>query len=85
MTEALVRKILEDYNKNSSSSFINYILILVEFVSKIFYWLSYNKEVSGPLAASFLLNLPNYYSLKAIVKTINPVLLKIKFQMILSG
>lgn len=47
--------------------------------------MSHNREVSGPLVASFLLDLLDHYSPKAVVKTINITLLKSKFLLILSG
>ncbi len=40
---------------------------------------------SGPLVVSYLLNLPDHYSLKAIVKTINIALLQAKFLLILNS
>ena len=47
--------------------------------------MSHDREISGPLIASYLLNLLDHYSLKAIVKITNIVLLQIKFLLILDG
>ncbi len=42
-------------------------------------------DYSRPLVASYLLNLPNHYSLKAIMKTINVDLFQAKFLLILNS
>lgn len=85
MAAAMVRKALKDHVKNPTPTFANYIPTLDKFALKAFNWLSHNCEVSGPLVASYLLDLPDHYSLKAIVILININLLKIKFPLILSS
>ncbi len=53
----------------------NYILTFDKFALEAFNPLSHDREISGPLVASYLLNFPNHYFLKAIVKIINIALL----------
>lgn len=59
--------------------------MLNKFALKAFNQFSFNRKVSRPLNASFLLDLPNYYFSKVVVKTININLLKTKFLLILSS
>ena len=47
--------------------------------------MSYDWEISESLVASYLLNLPDHYYPKAIVKTINITLLQAKFLLILNS
>lgn len=85
MAMTLVRKAFEDHDKNSILDSANYTPMLDKFALKAFNQLSYDHEVSGPLVASYLLDLPNHYSSQVIVKSININLLKIKFPIILNG
>ena len=59
--------------------------IFDKFALKVFNQLFHDEEISGPPVASYLLNLPDHYSLKAIVKTINIALLQAKFLLILNS
>ena len=68
MAAAMVRKIFKDHDKNPTSTSANYIPMLDKFTLKAINWLSYNHEVSGPLVASYLLDLLDHYFPKAIVK-----------------
>ena len=78
-------KASEDNDKNPTSIFANYLLILNKFALKVFNWLSHNWKINKLLVTSFLFDLQKHNSLKVIVKTINIKLLKIKFSLILNG
>ena len=79
-----MKKTFKKHDKNLTSTSTNYIPTLDKFSLKAFNWLSYKHKVSGPLFASYLFDLPDHYSPKAIVKLININLLKIKFLLILN-
>ncbi len=85
MVVAIVRKAFNDHNNNSMTGPSNYTPTLDKFALKAFNQLSHDREISGPLFASYLLNLSDHYSPKAIVKTINIALLQAKFSLILNG
>ena len=85
MTAAIVRKTFVNHDNNITTGSSNYTPTLDKFVLKVLNWLSYNREISRLLVASYLLNLPDYYSLKAIVKTMNIALLQAKFSLILNS
>ena len=84
LAAARVKKAFDDYDNNITTNPSNYTLILDKFTLKTFNQLSYDRKISGLLVASYLLNLINYYSPKAIVKTINIALLQVKFLLILN-
>lgn len=83
MATAIVRKTFE--NIEIRFGLDNIMPKLDKFVLKAFNQLSHNQKISGLLVASFLLCLPNYYFPTLVIKTINIVLLKIKFKLIFSG
>ena len=85
MAAAIVRKAFDNHDKDSTSTPANYIPTRDKFALKAFNWLSYNQEISGPLVASYLLNLLDHYFRKENVKTINIALLQAKFLLILNG
>lgn len=64
---------------------INASLKLNTFALKAFNCLLHDWKVNRLLVASFLFSFSDYYSLTAIIKTINIALLKIKFELILGG
>ena len=81
----MVKAALKNHNKNSISGLINYILTLDKFALKIFNRLSYDRKINRLLAVNFLLDLPDHYSLKVPIKTVNIILFNTKFQLILSS
>ncbi len=85
MAAAIVRKAFNNYDNNITTSPSNYIPTLDKFTFKTFNQLFHDREISGLLVASYLLNLSNHYSPKAIVKTINITLFQAKFSLILNG
>ncbi len=85
MAAAVVRKTFDNHDNNITTGPSNYTLTLDKFALKAFNWLSHDQEISGPLVASYLLNLPDHYSPKAIVKIWNIALLQVKFLLILNG
>lgn len=85
MTTAIVKKAFENYDKNPIPTSANYTRTLDKFALKAFNKLSHDRKVSRPLVASSLLDLPDHYFSKAIVKSININFLKIKFSLILSS
>ncbi len=85
MAAAIVRKAFDNYDNNITTGSSNYTLTLDKFTLKAFNQLSHDREINGPLVASYWLNLPNHYFLKVIVKTINIALLQAKFLLILNS
>ncbi len=85
MAAAIVRKAFDDYHNNIMTSLSNYTPTLDKFALKAFNRLFHDREMSGTLVASYLLNLPDNYSPMAIVKTINIALLEAKFLLILNS
>lgn len=71
----IVSKVFNDYDNNLMTDPSNYTSLLDKFSLKAFNWLSHDWEISRPLVISYLLNLPNHYSLKVIMTTINIALL----------
>ncbi len=71
MVATIVKKAFDDHDKDSTNSPANYTHSLDKFALKAFNRLSHDREISGPLVASYLLNLPDHYSLKVNMKTIN--------------
>lgn len=82
---AIVRKTFDNHDKDLITNPSNFILTLNKFALKAYNLLSHNREMSGLLVASYLLNLPDHYSPKAIVKSINIALMQAKFSLILDG
>ncbi len=74
-----MRKAFDNHDNNITISPSNYTPTLNKFALKEFNWLSHDWEICRPLIASYLLNLPDYYFVKAIVKTIHIALLQGKF------
>ncbi len=85
MVAAIVRKAFDDHDNNITTGPSNYTPTLDKFALKAFNRLSHDREISRPLVASYLLNLSDHYSPKAIMKTINIALLQAKFSLILNG
>ncbi len=85
MTAAIVRKTFNNHDNNIMTSLSNYTPIFDKFALKAFNQLFHDREISRPLIASYFLNLPDHYSPKAIVITINITLLQAKFLLILNG
>ncbi len=85
MAAAIVRKPFDDHENNITTGPSNYTSTLDQFALKAFNQLTHDREISGPLVASYLLNLLNHYFPKAIVKTINIALLQVKFSLILNS
>ncbi len=79
-----MRKAFDDHDNNITTGPSNYTPTLDKCALKAFNWLSHNREISEPLVASYLLNLPNHYFSKAIIKTMNNILLQAKFSLILN-
>ena len=50
-----------------------------KFALRVFNQLAYDREISGPLVANYLLGLPNHYTLSDNVKSINLVILRKRF------
>ncbi len=50
-----------------------------KFALRAFNCLAYDREISGPLVASYLLGLPDYYTLSDNVKSINLAILRKRF------
>ncbi len=71
MAAAIVRKAFDYHDNNITTGFSNYIPTLDKFAWKVFNQLSHDWEISRPLVASHLLNLPDHYSAKVIIKIIN--------------
>lgn len=82
---AIVKKVFNNHDNNLTTDLSNYTPTLDKFILKAFNQLFYNRKISGSLIASYLLNSSDYYSPKAIVKTINIVLLQAKFLLILDN
>ena len=85
MVAAIVRKAFNNRDNNITTSFFNYIPTLDKFALKVFNQLSHNREISRPLVTSYLVNLPDHYFSKAIMKTINTALFQAKFSLILNN
>ncbi len=85
MIAAIVRKAFDNYDNNITTGLSNYTPTLDKFVLKAFNRLFQDQEFSGPLVVNYLLNLPDHYFPKAIVKTINIALLQAKFSLILNS
>ena len=84
MATAIVRKAFEDQNKPGFGP-LSYMPTLDKFLLKAFNRLSYNCEVNGLLIAEFLLDLLDYYTLNAPVKSTDFFVLKTKFLLLISG
>ncbi len=82
MAAAIVRKAFDNHDKDSTNSSANYTPSLDKFALKAFNRLSHDWEISGPLVASYLLDLPDHYFPKVNIKTINIALLRAKFSLI---
>lgn len=82
MGMAINRIIFE--NLDIRSSITNTLLKLDKFIFKSFNWLLYIQKISRLLVVSFLFNLINHYFIIVVVKTLNIILLKTKFELILS-
>ena len=82
---AIVRKTFDNHDNNITTGSSNYTPTFDKFALKAFNQLFHDRKISGLLVASYLLNLPDYYSPKAIGKTINITLLQAKFLLILNG
>ena len=54
-----------------------------KFVLCALNWLIYNREIIGPLAASFFLELPKYYTLQRFIRRINLYSLQYKIALLL--
>ena len=80
-----MKKAFDNYDNKLTIHSSNDTSTLAKFALKAFKWLSYNRETSRFLIASYLLNLPNYFSPKAIVKTNNITFLQVNFLWILDG
>ena len=84
MAAAIVRKAFEDQDKPGPGP-PSYTPNLDRFSLKAFNRLSHDHQVSGPLVAGFLLDLPDHYTPDAPVKSINISVLKDKFPLLISG
>lgn len=82
MAIAINRIIFE--NLDIRSSITNTLLKLDKFILKSFNWLLYIQKISRLLVVSFLFDLINHYFIIVVVKTLNIILLKTKFELILS-
>lgn len=71
---AIMRKTFDNYDNNQTIDLFNYMFIFNKFTLKVFNWLFYGWQMNKSLVASYLLNLPNYYFLKTIIKIINIIL-----------
>lgn len=80
---AIIRKAFKDFDIKSGTT--NTLLGLDKLALNAFDWLSHNRKVSRPLVASFFLDLPDHYFPTVVMKTINILLLKTKFDLTLSG
>ncbi len=78
---AIVKKAFDNHDNNITTGPSSYISTLDKFPLKVLNQLSHNQEINRPLVASYMLNLPNHYSLKVIVKIINIALLQAKLLM----
>lgn len=79
----IIKKIFKNQKKNSFRlSF--YSLNIDKFLLKIFNRLSYNYKISKVVIARFLLNIPDYYTLNVLIKSINISILKAKFLLLIS-
>ena len=83
MAAAIVRKAFEDRDK-PGPGLPSYLPTLDKFLLKVFNKLLHNREVSGPLVAGFLLDLPDHYTPNAPIKSMNLFVLKIKFLLLIS-
>ncbi len=84
MAVAIMKKAFNDHDNKITTGPSNYTPTLDKFALKAFNQLSHDRKISGPLVASSLLNLPDHYLPKAIVKTINIALLQAKLLLILN-
>lgn len=82
MAAAIVRKAFK-YQEKSGLRLLFYIPTLDKFSLKVFNKLSHNREVSGPLVAGFLLDLPDHFTPNASVKSINLSIFKTKFPLLI--
>ncbi len=85
MATAIVRKVFDDHEKDSTNSPANYTPSFNKFTLKAFNQLSHDREIIGPLVASYLLDLPDNNFLKVNMKTINIAFLQAKFSLILNS
>ncbi len=85
MAESIVRITFNYHDKDSTNSPTNYTPSLDKFALKAFNRLSHDREMSGLLVACYLLDLPDHYSPKVNMKTINIASLRAKFSLILNG
>ncbi len=84
MVAAIERKGFNNHDNNITTGFSNYTSTLNKFALKAFNWLFHDREISWPLVASYLLNLPHPYSPNVIITMINIALLQAKFLLILN-
>ena len=84
MITAIIKKTFENQNK-PGLRLLFYTPILDTFSLKAFNKLLHDYEVSKPLIARFLWDLPNHYTPNALVKLINISMLKTKFPLLISG
>lgn len=85
MVVAIVKNAFNNHDKNPIINPPNFIPTLNKFALKTFNQLFYDQEISKLLVTSYLFNLPHYYSLKVIIKTINIAFLQAKFSLILDS
>lgn len=77
MEAAFVKKAYDDMQLSSADVITH--VALDEFALKAFNCLAYYREISGPLVASYLLGLPDHYTLSNNVKSINLAILWNRF------
>lgn len=82
---ARMRKAFDNHDTNIMIGSSNYTLTFDKYALKAFNQLFHDREISRLLVTSYLLNLPDHYSLKAIIKTINITILQAKLLLILNG
>lgn len=85
MAAAMVRKAFDDHENQLGDGPGMYTPSLDKFALKAFNRLSHDREVSGSLVASFLLDLPDHYTPKTSLKSINLSTLRAKFPLFLEG
>lgn len=83
MAATIIRKTFENLDTRLTTT--NALLELDKFALKMFNQLLYNQKFSGSLVVSFLLGFLDYYFLIIVVNTINIILLKTKFKLILGS
>lgn len=83
MAATIIRKTFENLDTRLTTT--NALLELDKFALKMFNQLLYNQKFSESLVVSFLLGLLDYYFPIIVVNTINIILLKTKFKLILGS